>query len=221
MLLNELLERDAHLLLHCHWPVHMATDAEQLHEARIGGHQLEGCGRGHQLCNALPDNVTKQHVKEPTRCRTCEPCAHTAECTQSRTVYLGCSYCTYALLPAALHHPVPTAPGALELPPTFVPALFLRPKELNHEGPLRKMVGATDTVSTLVTVVGHPYKPMPAGNGGFSRGLPATVTGQEYIKEMHKCVTALSSPQHIPLAPSQQKSNPPGTAQTRKLVLIP
>eukprot|EP00983_Pelagomonas_calceolata_P073099 1152009-Pelagomonas_calceolata.AAC.2 len=35
------------------------------------------------------------------------------------------------------------------------------------------MVGHTATVSTLVTVVGHPYRPTLAGNGGFRRGLPA------------------------------------------------
>lgn len=32
--------------------------------------------------------------------------------------------------------------------------------------------GATATVSTLETVVGHPNTPTSAGNGGFSRGLP-------------------------------------------------
>jgi hypothetical protein len=30
----------------------------------------------------------------------------------------------------------------------------------------------TATVSTLVTVVGHPNTPQLAGNGGFMRGLP-------------------------------------------------
>ena len=39
--------------------------------------------------------------------------------------------------------------------------------------PLRfKIVGITDIVSTLLTVVGNPYKPTPAGNGGFSLGWP-------------------------------------------------
>ena len=36
------------------------------------------------------------------------------------------------------------------------PALFLRPNEANHSGPRRRIVGATATVSTLVTVVGQP-----------------------------------------------------------------
>ena len=35
------------------------------------------------------------------------------------------------------------------------------------------LTGATATVSTLATVVGHPNTPTSAGNGGFSLGLPA------------------------------------------------
>lgn len=53
-----------------------------------------------------------------------------------------------------------------------MPALFLRPNDANHSGPRRRMVGATATVSTLVTVVGQPYRPTLAGNGGFSLGFP-------------------------------------------------
>ena len=34
------------------------------------------------------------------------------------------------------------------------------------------MVGDTAIVSTLFTVVGQPYKPTPAGKGGFNRGWP-------------------------------------------------
>ena len=52
------------------------------------------------------------------------------------------------------------------------PWLFLRPRPLNQEGPLRRMVGATATVSTLVTVDGQPYRPTLAGKGGLRRGLP-------------------------------------------------
>jgi hypothetical protein len=33
-------------------------------------------------------------------------------------------------------------------------------------------VGTTATVSTLVTVVGHPYNPALAGKGGFILGRP-------------------------------------------------
>jgi len=54
----------------------------------------------------------------------------------------------------------------------FVPAFFSLPKLENHEAPLLMMVGHTATVSTLVTVVGQPYKPALAGKGGFSLGLP-------------------------------------------------
>ena len=39
---------------------------------------------------------------------------------------------------------------------SLVPALFLRPKDENHSGPRRRMVGATAMVSTLVTVEGQP-----------------------------------------------------------------
>jgi hypothetical protein len=35
-------------------------------------------------------------------------------------------------------------------------------------------VGDTATVSTLVTVVGQPYRPTLAGNGGFNLGLPCS-----------------------------------------------
>ena len=34
------------------------------------------------------------------------------------------------------------------------------------------LTGATATVSTLATVVGHPNTPTSAGNGGFIRGFP-------------------------------------------------
>ena len=53
-----------------------------------------------------------------------------------------------------------------------MPALFLRPNDANHSGPRRRMVGATATVSTFVTVVGQPYRPTLAGNGGFNLGFP-------------------------------------------------
>ena len=34
-------------------------------------------------------------------------------------------------------------------------------------------------VSTLVTVVGQPYRPTLAGNGGFNRGLPCSTVRRE------------------------------------------
>ena len=49
------------------------------------------------------------------------------------------------------------------------------------------IVGTTATVSTLVTVVGHPYKPALAGKGGLSLGSP-DLPSSELIK-------AVSSPQ--------------------------
>ena len=55
---------------------------------------------------------------------------------------------------------------------TLVPLFLSRPKDANQVPPRRHIVGATATVSTLVTVVGHPNKPISAGNGGFRRGLP-------------------------------------------------
>lgn len=54
----------------------------------------------------------------------------------------------------------------------FVPLLFGLPNDANQFAPLLMIVGQTDTVSTLVTVVGHPYNPLLAGNGGLSLGLP-------------------------------------------------
>ena len=67
---------------------------------------------------------------------------------------------------------------------TFCPEFLVRPMEANHSPPrlgsqpmsplpiMRtvdlQMAGATATVSTLVTVVGHPKTPTSAGNGGFS-----------------------------------------------------
>ena len=49
--------------------------------------------------------------------------------------------------------------------------MFLsRPKDENHFAPLLNIVGTTEIVSTLLIIVGHPYNPMTAGNGGFSLG---------------------------------------------------
>lgn len=65
---------------------------------------------------------------------------------------------------------------------SFVPWLFFRPNDENHSGPLRKIVGATATVSTFVTVEGHPYSPTFAGNGGLSRGFPWEPKNQSMIR---------------------------------------
>ena len=66
-------------------------------------------------------------------------------------------------------HGLFTCPEILKI---FVPVLFALPKLANHLEPRLKIVGETAIVSTFVTVVGHPYKPAPAGNGGFNRGWP-------------------------------------------------
>ena len=52
------------------------------------------------------------------------------------------------------------------------------PNDKNQEPPRLQISGATATVSTLVTVVGHPNTPTSAGNGGFNRGFP-------YIKKKY------------------------------------
>lgn len=43
---------------------------------------------------------------------------------------------------------------------SFVPEFLSLPNPRNHEPPRRQMVGATDTVSTLATVVGQPNTPL-------------------------------------------------------------
>merc|ERR550519_1923651 len=59
-----------------------------------------------------------------------------------------------------------------EMLKSLEPELRVRPIPANQSPPLLQMVGATATVSTLVTVVGQPKTPTSAGNGGFRRGLP-------------------------------------------------
>ena len=54
----------------------------------------------------------------------------------------------------------------------LVPLLFGLPNEENQSPPRLIIVGQTETVSTFVTVVGQPYRPALAGNGGFIRGFP-------------------------------------------------
>ena len=53
-----------------------------------------------------------------------------------------------------------------------LPEFLGLPKDKNHSPPRRHISGATATVSTFVTVVGHPNTPTLAGNGGFRRGFP-------------------------------------------------
>merc|ERR1719286_15359 len=45
---------------------------------------------------------------------------------------------------------------------SLVPEFLGRPKEANQVPPRLQISGATATVSTLVTVVGHPKTPTPS-----------------------------------------------------------
>ena len=98
-----------------------------------------------------------------TACKLFQPPRTPPQCfsNNSRNVILISSSTTIGLL---------TWP---EIPNNFVPRLLGLPNDENQDAPRRRMVGHTATVSTLVTVVGHPKRPILAGNGGFKRGLPA------------------------------------------------
>lgn len=68
-----------------------------------------------------------------------------------------------------------TVHGSLTCPEiqnSLVPAFLGLPKPANQAPPRLRIVGATATVSTLVTVVGQPKTPALAGNGGLRRGFP-------------------------------------------------
>ena len=52
----------------------------------------------------------------------------------------------------------------------LVPVFLGFPIDENHLAPFLNIVGTTAIVSTLLTIVGHPYSPIRAGNGGFSLG---------------------------------------------------
>ena len=54
----------------------------------------------------------------------------------------------------------------------LVPVFLGLPIEENHFPPRLRIVGTTAIVSTLLTIVGHPYKPTKAGKGGFNLGWP-------------------------------------------------
>ena len=66
-----------------------------------------------------------------------------------------------------------TLHGLLTLPDIqkiLVPVFLALPNVANHFPPLLNIVGTTAIVSTLLIIVGHPYKPIKAGKGGFSLG---------------------------------------------------
>src|SRR6185312_10588100 len=63
-------------------------------------------------------------------------------------------------------------PGLLTWPVTekiFGPPLLGLPRFRNQSAPLRRIAGADAKVSVLLIVVGRPYRPKPAGNGGLKR----------------------------------------------------
>src|SRR6056300_1068408 len=57
-----------------------------------------------------------------------------------------------------------------EIQKIFVPVFLGLPNLENHSPPLLKIVGTTAIVSTLFIIVGQPYNPIKAGNGGFNLG---------------------------------------------------
>ena len=59
-----------------------------------------------------------------------------------------------------------------EMQKILVPVLLERPSPANQSAPRLSMAGATAMDSTLLTVVGQPYRPVLAGNGGLRRGIP-------------------------------------------------
>ena len=59
-----------------------------------------------------------------------------------------------------------------EIQKILVPVFLGLPILANHLAPLLKIVGTTAIVSTLLIIVGHPYNPISAGNGGFNLGSP-------------------------------------------------
>jgi len=64
-------------------------------------------------------------------------------------------------------------PGLLTWPETQtirVPPERPMPRSANHFEPLSMIAGTFISVSTLLTIVGLPNRPLIAGNGGLSRG---------------------------------------------------
>ena len=57
-----------------------------------------------------------------------------------------------------------------EIQKILVPVFFGLHNDAKHLLPLHKIVGTTAMVSTLLIIVGQPYNPIKAGNGGFNLG---------------------------------------------------
>ena len=95
---------------------------------------------------------------------------------------LTCPLMLNNLVPLFLALPKP----ANQLPPRLK-EIYVMTQNVNIKFSNLQIVGATATVSTLVTVVGHPNTPTSAGNGGFSLGLPCLPSRDS--------IRAVSSPQ--------------------------
>ena len=81
-------------------------------------------------------------------------------------------------------------PGRATCPETekiAVPPAFGTPSSANHFAPLRRIAGTDAKLRVLLIVVGLPYKPKFAGNGGLKRGLPGLPSSDSS--------SAVSSPQ--------------------------
>ncbi len=76
----------------------------------------------------------------------------------------------------------------------FVPKFPSTPNCRYHLGPFRNICGIVPRVSTLLIIVGFPFKPETAGNGGRVLGIPR-LPSIEWI-------SAVSSPQTKAPAPS-------------------
>ena len=90
-----------------------------------------------------------------------------------------------------------TSPPRLILPAiakTLVPLLFAVPRLLNACAPFSTIQGTLAKVSTLLMLVGQSHRPLTAGKGGRTRGMPRLPS----IEAMR----AVSSPQTKAPAPS-------------------
>ncbi len=66
-------------------------------------------------------------------------------------------------------------PGRLTWPDrqkSFGPVFFGRPMDANQAEPRSAISVTLASVSTLLMMVGQPYRPTIAGNGGLRRGRP-------------------------------------------------
>ena len=109
---------------------------------------------------------------------------------------------------------ISTRPVLFTLPTsekTLVPALLALPVSVNQAGPLETIGATLYQVSTLLMLVGLPYRPFWAGNGGRDRGRPDWPSSD--------AISAVSSPHTKAPAPStssMSKSKPrPSTFSPR------